>query len=160
MDPRLIPGDAAPDFVLYDKDSNRVQLSGFRGQKLILFFYPSAETPGCTVEACDFRDNEHIFTALGYKVIGISSDNTLKVKHWAEKRNLQYTLLLDPDKAVHRSFGINRWSSPISMITGGRSRSTFVIDQDGKIDVALYNVQAFGHVKALRSLLESRMVAA
>lgn len=160
MDIRLRPGDQAPDFTLFDTNSNRVQLSGYRGQKLVLFFYPSAETPGCTVEACDFRDNEHIFESMGYKVIGISADNTLKVKYWAEKRGLKYTLLLDPEKSVHKQFGISRWTSTMSMFTGGRSRSTFVIDADGKIEIALYSVQAFGHVKRLLGLLQSRMATA
>lgn len=159
MKTRLQTGDTAPDFELFDINSNKFQLSSLRGQKVIVFFYPSAETPGCTIEACDFRDNEHVFKSFGYQVVGISSDQMIKVKYWAEKRGLLYKLVVDPEKEVHRNYGITRWSSPLSMISGGRSRSTFVIDENGKIEVALYNVQAFGHVKRLLNLLKPELAS-
>lgn len=123
------------------------------GQAWILFFYPAANTLGCTKEACDFRDNEASLAALGYRLLGISADSVETNARFHENQNLGYPLLSDTDLAVHRMFGIDHTTHPISFISGGRNRSTFVIDSDFRIQEALYNVRAMSHVRELKELL-------
>jgi peroxiredoxin Q/BCP len=152
-DARLAPGDLAPDFTLNDQDGNPVSLSSLRGTRVVLYVYPEAMTPGCTTEACDFRDSLAPLQAAGYTVLGISRDEPEKLRRFRERDGLTYDLLSDPDHAVHEAYGV--WGEKVNYgkTFMGVIRSTFVIDEDGRISQALYNVRATGHVARLRTLL-------
>ena len=150
---RLEPGTPAPAFTLVDQDERTVSLEDFRGRRVILFFYPAAMTPGCTKEACDFRDSLAPLQATGYTVLGISRDEPAKLRQFRERDALTYDLLSDPDHTVHEAYGA--WGEKVNYgkTIMGVIRSTFVIDEEGKIAHALYNVRATGHVARVRSLL-------
>ncbi|AZC13510.1 MULTISPECIES: thioredoxin-dependent thiol peroxidase [unclassified Microbacterium] len=150
---RLEPGDPAPDFTLDDQDSTRVSLADFRGTGVVLFFYPAAMTPGCTTEACDFRDSLAPLQAAGYAVLGISRDDPATLQKFRERDGLTYPLLSDPDHAVHDAYGAWGEKTNYGKTVQGVIRSTFVIDADGRIAHALYNVKATGHVARVRSIL-------
>jgi len=150
---RLEAGDAAPEFTLVDQDGQEVALADLRGRKVILYFYPEASTPGCTKEACDFRDNLGSLAAAGYAVLGVSRDQPAKNKRFAEEEHLTFPLLSDPDRAVHEAYGVWGEKSMYGKTVVGVIRSTFVIDEDGRIALAQYNVKATGHVAALRKKL-------
>jgi peroxiredoxin Q/BCP len=149
-DARLAPGDLAPDFTLDDQDGTPVTLSSLRGGKVVLYFYPEAMTPGCTTEACDFRDSLNSFKAAGIRVLGVSKDEVEKLKRFAERDRLNFTLLADPDLAVQQAYGVWGEKSLYGKIVVGSIRSTFVIDEEGRIAKALYNVKATGHVARIR----------
>lgn len=150
---RLEPGDVAPDFTLDDQDGASVSLVGLRGRKVILYFYPEASTPGCTTEACDFRDNLGSLADAGYAVLGVSRDQPAKNRRFAEEEHLAFPLLSDPDKAVHEAYAVWGEKSMYGKTVTGVLRSTFVIDEEGHIRLAQYNVRATGHVAALRKKL-------
>jgi peroxiredoxin Q/BCP len=147
---RLAAGDLAPDFTLTDQHGTPVTLSELRGSKVVLYFYPEAMTPGCTTEACDFRDNLNSFAAAGVTVVGISKDDVDKLRRFAERDRLTFSLLSDPDLAVQKAYGVWGEKSLYGKIVVGSIRSTFIIDQDGRIEKAMYNVKATGHVARLR----------
>ena len=147
---RLQPGDPAPDFTLSDADGNPVSLSGFRGRRVIVYFYPAASTPGCTTEACDFRDNLAELNDAGVDVIGISPDKPAKLAAFRDAEALTFPLLSDPDKQVLTAWGAFGEKQMYGKTVMGVIRSTFLIDPDGKIEEALYNVKATGHVAKLR----------
>jgi len=147
---RLAPGDLAPDFTLADQEGTPVSLSDLRGSRVVLYFYPEAMTPGCTTEACDFRDNLNSFAAAGVRVVGISKDDVAKLKRFAERDRLNFTLLADPDLSVQQAYGVWGEKSLYGKIVVGAIRSTFIIDEAGRIDRAFYNVKATGHVARLR----------
>ena len=147
-DKRLAPGDPAPDFTLLDADGKEVSLSSFRGQRVIVYFYPAAMTPGCTKEACDFRDN---LDSLDAQVLGISPDPPAKLAKFRDRDALTFPLLSDPDHAVGEGYGAYGEKKLYGKTTVGVIRSTFVIDADGKISKALYGVKATGHVARLRT---------
>jgi thioredoxin-dependent peroxiredoxin len=149
-DARLAPGDLAPDFTLDDQDGTPVTLSALRGSRVVLYFYPEAMTPGCTTEACDFRDNLNSFAGAGVRVVGISKDPVEKLKRFAERDRLNYTLLSDEDLAVQQRYGVWGEKSLYGKIVVGSIRSTFVIDEEGRIERAWYNVKATGHVARVR----------
>jgi len=149
-DKRLAPGDPAPDFTLPDADGNQVSLSSFRGQRVIVYFYPAAMTPGCTKEACDFRDNLADLNHAGVAVLGISPDQPAKLAKFREKEGLTFPLLSDPDHAVEEAYGAYGEKKLYGKTTVGVIRSTFVIGEDGKIENAYYGVKATGHVARLR----------
>ncbi len=151
--PRLDPGTPAPAFDLIDQDGRRVALADLRGRRVILFFYPAAMTPGCTTEACDFRDSLAPLQAAGYTVLGVSRDDTAKLQEFRARDSLPYDLLSDPDHSVHDAYGA--WGEKINYgkTIEGVIRSTFVIDADGLVEHALYNVKATGHVARIRALL-------
>jgi len=149
-DARLAPGDLAPDFTLDDQDGTPVTLSSLRGGKVVLYFYPEAMTPGCTTEACDFRDSLNSFKAAGIRVLGVSKDEVEKLKRFAERDRLNFTLLADPDLAVQQAYGVWGEKSLYGKIVVGSIRSTFVVDEDGRIAKAFYNVKATGHVARIR----------
>lgn len=151
----LEPGDTAPGFSLTDQDGNAVALDDFRGQRVILFFYPQAMTPGCTKEACDFRDAVEPLLAAGLQVLGISHDDPEKQRKFAERDGLTYPLLSDPDYAVHHAYGAYGEKKLYGKLVNGVIRSTFVIDAEGSIEHALYNVKATGHVARVRKLLDA-----
>lgn len=147
---RLDPGSPAPDFTLVDQDERPVSLRDLRGRRVILFFYPEAMTPGCTTEACDFRDNLNSFASAGVRVLGISKDDVAKLKRFAERDRLNFTLLSDEDLAVQQAYGVWGEKSLYGRIVLGSIRSTFVIAPDGRIEKAWYNVKATGHVARVR----------
>jgi peroxiredoxin Q/BCP len=152
-DKRLEPGDPAPDFTLPDADGNPVQLSSFRGQRVIVYFYPAAMTPGCTKQACDFRDNLAELGGAGIAVLGISPDQPAKLAKFRDKEGLTFPLLSDPDHAVLEAYGAFGEKKLYGKTVVGVIRSTFVIDADGKIETAMYGVKATGHVARLRTQL-------
>jgi peroxiredoxin Q/BCP len=146
---RLAPGDRAPDFTLPDADGQPVSLASFRGQRVIVYFYPAAMTPGCTKEACDFRDNLAELNGQGITVLGISPDQPAKLAKFRDKEGLTFPLLSDPDHAVLQAYGAYGEKKLYGKTTVGVIRSTFVIDADGKVEQALYGVRAAGHVARL-----------
>jgi peroxiredoxin Q/BCP len=151
--PQLTVGDVAPDFTLTAHDGRSVSLHDLRGRKVILFFYPAAMTPGCTTEACDFRDNLGALRAAGYEVLGISPDSPAKLTQFTEKESLTYPLLSDPDRTVLTAYGAYGEKSLYGKTVTGVIRSTMVVDEDGRIALARYNVKATGHVAALGKAL-------
>ncbi|MDQ1215404.1 MULTISPECIES: thioredoxin-dependent thiol peroxidase [Microbacterium] len=150
---RLEPGDLAPEFTLDDQDGSALSLSDLRGRRTVVFFYPAAMTPGCTREACDFRDSVESLRAAGIEVIGISRDDEAKLRRFREQEQLTYPLLSDPDHAVHEAYGAWGEKMNYGKTVEGVIRSTFVIDAEGRIEHALYNVKATGHVARVRTLL-------
>lgn len=145
-DARLDEGSPAPEFTLADQDGSSVSLRDFRGTKVLLFFYPEAMTPGCTTEACDFRDSLAPLQAAGYAVVGISRDEPERLKRFAERDGLTYPLLSDPDASVHRAYGVWGEKMNYGKVIEGVIRSTFAVDEEGRIALARYNVRATGHV--------------
>ncbi|MBB2743224.1 UNVERIFIED_ORG: peroxiredoxin Q/BCP [Microbispora rosea subsp. rosea] len=146
---KLQPGDAAPDFTLTDADDNEVALESFRGRRVILYFYPAAMTPGCTKQACDFRDNLGALTEQGFAVLGVSKDKPAKLRQFRERDALTFPLLSDTGLDVHKAYGAYGEKTNYGKTVMGVIRSTFVIDPDGKVEKALYNVKATGHVARL-----------
>ena len=147
---RLAPGDPAPPFTLSDADGKQVSLSDFAGRKLVVYFYPAASTPGCTKEACDFRDNLADLNDAGFAVVGISPDSPAKIAKFRDNESLTFPLLSDPDRSVLSAYGAYGEKSMYGRKVIGVIRSTFVIDENGRILEALYNVRATGHVAKLR----------
>lgn len=150
---KLVENSPAPDFTLSDKDGNSVSLSDFRGRKVILYFYPAASTPGCTTQACDFRDNMASLQSAGYVVLGVSKDKGAALKKFADEENLSFPLLSDPDLAAHHAYGTYGEKSMYGKTVIGVIRSTFVIDENGVLTHTLYNVKATGHVASLKGKL-------
>ncbi|WP_424447322.1 thioredoxin-dependent thiol peroxidase [Microbacterium arborescens] len=150
---RLEAGDPAPEFTLDDQDGATLSLSDLRGRRTVVFFYPAAMTPGCTREACDFRDSVEPLRAAGIEVVGISRDDQAKLRRFRDQEQLTYPLLSDPDRAVHEAYGAWGEKMNYGKTVEGVIRSTFVIDAEGRIEHALYNVKATGHVARVRSLL-------
>ncbi|HTT54214.1 MAG TPA: thioredoxin-dependent thiol peroxidase [Streptosporangiaceae bacterium] len=148
-DQKLAPGDAAPDFSLPDADGKTVTLSALRGQRVIVYFYPAAMTPGCTKEACDFRDNLGALAGAGLTVLGISPDSPEKLARFRDRESLNFSLLADPGRDVLRAYGAYGEKMMYGKKTVGVIRSTFVIDADGRVERAYYNVRATGHVQRL-----------
>ena len=151
----LEAGSPAPDFTLPDKDGKAHSLSDYRGQKVILYFYPAASTPGCTAQACDFRDNMASLQAAGYVVLGLSKDKLPALQKFAQNENLGFPLLGDEDLSVHNAYGAFGEKSMYGKTVMGVIRSTFVVDENGVLVHALYNVKATGHVDMLRKKLQS-----
>ena len=153
MTERLSPGDEAPDFTLPDSTGKEVSLSDFRGRSVVVYFYPAASTPGCTKQACDFRDNLAELNGAGYQVVGISPDTQAKLAKFADTEELTFPLLGDPEKSVIEAWGAYGEKKNYGKTYLGVIRSTFVVDADGKIANAWYNVRATGHVaKLIRDL--------
>lgn len=149
----LEPGQPAPDFSLQDQDGNTRSLAEYRGHKIVLFVYPAAMTPGCTTEACDFRDSLSPLEAAGYRVLGLSPDPVEKQSKFAERDALTYPLLSDPERKTLTAYGAFGEKKNYGRIVQGVIRSTFVIDEEGRIEHALYNVKATGHVARVTKLL-------
>lgn len=148
--PRLTVGDIAPDFTLTASDSSVVSLADLRGRSIIVYFYPAAATPGCTKEACDFRDNLNSLSAAGFAVLGISPDKVEKLAKFAADEALTFPLLSDPDHAVAEAYGAWGEKKNYGKVYEGLIRSTVVVDPEGRIALAQYNVRATGHVAKLR----------
>jgi len=152
-DVRLAPGDQAPDFTRTDADGRQVSLASLRGQRVIIYFYPAAMTPGCTKEACDFRDSRQVLADAGIAVLGISPDSPAKLAKFREREGLTFPLLSDPDKTVHEAYGAHGEKMLYGKKVVGVIRSTVVVDPEGTVELARYNVKATGHVAALRKAL-------
>ena len=150
MTDRLSAGDTAPDFALTSDTGDTVALKDLRGKKVIVYFYPAAMTPGCTTQACDFTDNLASLKAAGYEVIGISKDTPEKLAKFRERDSLTITLLSDPDLSVLKAWGAYGLKKLYGKEVEGVIRSTFVVDERGKIEIAQYAVKAKGHVAKLR----------
>ena len=148
--PRLEVGAKAPAFSLTDADGNTVKLSDYAGRKVIVYFYPAASTPGCTKQACDFRDSLAELNDAGLDVIGISPDKPEKLAKFRDAEGLTFPLLSDPERKVLTAYGAFGEKSMYGKTVQGVIRSTFLIDESGKIGVAQYNVKATGHVAKLR----------
>ena len=149
----LESGLTAPDFSLPDKDGTAHSLTDYRGQKVILYFYPAASTPGCTTQACDFRDNMASLQSAGYVVLGVSKDKQAALQKFAENESLGFPLLSDEDLSVHNAYGAYGEKSMYGKKVMGVLRSTFVVDGSGILEHALYNVKATGHVDMLKKKL-------
>ena len=148
--PRLEPGSPAPDFTLPDADGTPVSLHDLRGRKVVLYVYPAASTPGCTTQACDFRDSLSSLQAAGYEVVGLSPDPPEKLARFRDKQALTFPLLSDPAKEVLTAYGAYGEKSLYGKTVRGVIRSTFVVDEQGVLTRAAYGVKAKGHVAKLR----------
>ena len=148
--PRLSPGDPAPDFTLPDDTGAEVSLSDLRGSQVIVYFYPAAMTPGCTKQACDFTDSLGALQGAGYEVLGISPDKPEKLAKFRERDGLTITLLSDPERQALVAYGAFGEKKLYGKVVEGVIRSTFVVDEEGRIRIAQYNVKASGHVAKLR----------
>ncbi len=147
---RLSPGDSAPDFTLPAADGSEVTLGSLRGRKVVLYVYPAASTPGCTKEACDFRDNIASLRGAGYQVVGLSPDTVAAQQKFAESEQVPFPLLCDPTREVISAYGAYGEKKLYGKTVTGVLRSTFVLDEHGVVEKALYNVKATGHVARLR----------
>ncbi len=153
MTQKLLAGTQAPDFALLNSEGQKVSLSDYRGRNVIVYFYPEAATPGCTTEACDFRDSLSSLQASGYEVLGISPDAPEKIAHFAGDYSLTFPLLSDEDHAVALAYGA--WGEKLvnGEVVDGLVRSTVVLDGEGKVKLTQYQVKAQGHVAALKAEL-------
>ena len=147
---RLSPGDTAPAFTLTSDAGTPVSLASLAGPRVILYAYPAASTPGCTKQACDFRDRLDAFASEGFAVLGLSPDSPDKLARFREAEGLTFPLLSDPDRAVLTSYGAYGEKQLYGKTVVGVIRSTFVIDASGRVEVAQYGVRATGHVAKLR----------
>ena len=150
---RLEIGDKAPGFSLQNQDGETIKLASYKGQKVIVYFFPAALTPGCTKEAQEFQENLADLKKAGYTVVGISPDEPAKLKKFQVNQKLKFELLSDADKEVHKAWGAFGEKSLYGRLYKGVLRSTFAVDEKGKIALALYNVRATGHLKGLREKL-------
>lgn len=147
---RLAPGDPAPDFALTTDAGTTLRLADLAGRRVVLYAYPAAGTPGCTRQACDFRDSLASLRAAGFEVVGISPDSPAKLAAFRDREGLTFPLVSDPDKAVLTAYGAYGEKQSYGRTVRGVIRSTFVIDPAGRIERAFYNVKATGHVAKLR----------
>ncbi len=147
---KLSVGDTAPDFTLQAADGTEITLSGYRGRRVVVYFYPAAGTPGCTKQACDFRDNLASLASHGYQVLGISPDTVTKLASFADKESLNFPLMADPEHSVAEKYGAWGEKKNYGRVYEGLIRSTVVVDENGVVVLAQYNVKATGHVAKLR----------
>jgi thioredoxin-dependent peroxiredoxin len=152
---RLAEGQKAPAFTLKDQNGDKVSLKDFAGERVVLYFYPADDTPGCTKEACQFNDELSSFRDLHVKVIGISPDGADKHQAFRSKYELNFTLLSDPDKSVMEKYGAFGEKMMYGRKVQGVIRSTFVIGLKGTIERAYYNVRADGHAAKVLAGLTS-----
>ncbi|MBX2912625.1 MAG: thioredoxin-dependent thiol peroxidase [Cyclobacteriaceae bacterium] len=144
-------GQKAPDFKVADQDGNQVSLSGFKGKKVILYFYPKDQTPGCTAEACNLRDNYRGLQRKGYEVIGVSTDTEKSHQKFIEKQNLPFRLLADVDKVAHAKYGTWVEKSMYGRKYMGTARVTFIIDEKGAIEKIIEKVDTKNHTEQILS---------
>ncbi len=153
MTARLSLGDPAPDFTQPDADGKPVSLAEYRGRRVVVYFYPAASTPGCTKQACDFRDSLADLGDAGLDVLGISPDKPAKLAKFRDAEGLTFPLLSDEDRSVLTAWGAFGEKTMYGKTVTGVIRSTFVVDAEGRIEVAQYSVRATGHVAKLRKEL-------
>jgi peroxiredoxin Q/BCP len=146
-EPVLKPNDPAPEFTLADQDGNDVSLADFRGRKVVLYFYPKDDTPGCTTQACELRDHAETFDARGAVILGVSPDDAKSHRRFADKFDLPFTLLADVDHAVADAYGVWQEKSMYGRKYWGNERTTFVIDEQGRIAKVLPKVKPAEHVE-------------
>jgi thioredoxin-dependent peroxiredoxin len=149
----LETGTPAPAFTLQNQDGKEISLANHQGQKVVVYFYPAASTPGCTTQACELRDNINSLKSLGYSVLGISPDEPKKLKRFQEKESLNFELLSDPDNSIQQAYGAYGKKSMYGKEYMGTIRSTFVVDEKGNLSHVFYNVKAKGHIDMLRTEL-------
>ena len=147
---RLAPGDPAPEFTLPDADGRDVALESYRGRRVVVYFYPAAATPGCTTQACDFRDNLGDFSAAGLEVLGVSPDRQEALRAFRDAQGLTFPLLSDPERSVLTAYGAWGEKTTYGRTVTGVIRSTVVVAADGTVEAAYYGVRARGHVDKLR----------
>jgi peroxiredoxin Q/BCP len=147
--PRLSPGDQAPTFSLPTDSGTTLALKDLRGRKVVLYVYPAAMTPGCTKQACDFRDNLQRFVDAGYAVVGLSPDKPEKLAAFRERDGLTFPLLSDVTKQTLTAYGAYGEKQLYGKTVVGVIRSTFLLDEKGKVNTASYGVKATGHVAKL-----------
>ena len=150
---KLEVGTSAPQFTLKNQDEQDVSLADLAGSKVIVYFYTAASTPGCTTQACDFRDNINSLKSAGYTVLGISPDAPSKLKKFKDKEQLNFELLSDPDNKVQEAYGAYGEKSMYGKTYMGTIRSTFAVDESGNLSHAFYNVKAKGHIEMLRKAM-------
>lgn len=138
-------GDAAPNFESKDQNGDSVKLTNYRGKKVVLYFYPKDNTPGCTAESCNLRDNYELLQKQGYVVLGVSSDNEKSHQKFIDKHDLPFSLIADTDKSVHEAFGTWGEKSMYGRKYMGTFRTTFVIDENGKIEEVIEKVKTKDH---------------
>lgn len=148
--PRLAVGDTAPDLTLPSTTGGTLSLQDLRGRSVVVYFYPAAATPGCTTQACDFRDSLASLTAKGYEVVGVSPDPLDKLEKFVEDQALTFPLLSDPDHGTLEAWGAWGEKTTYGRTYTGVIRSTVVVDPEGRVALAQYNVRATGHVAKLR----------
>ena len=146
-------GQAAPEFTLPDQEGNEVALSDFRGQRVVVYFYPKADTPGCTTQACGIRDHTADYDAADAVVLGISPDTVKDVKTFADKFDLRFRLLADADHAVAEAYGVWVEKHRSGRTYWGNERTTFVVDADGRVAEVLRNVKPAQHDDLVLSAL-------
>ena len=142
-------GDKAPNFEGLDQGGNTIKLSDYQGKKLVLFFYPKASTPGCTMEACNLRDNYQTFLARGYEILGVSADSARRQQNFIDKHTLPFPLLADEDKTVIKAFGVWGPKKFMGRSFDGIHRITFVIDENGTIEAIITKVKTTAHASQL-----------
>lgn len=145
----LTKGDKAPDFSGVDQDENKHSLSDYKGKKLVVFFYPGASTPTCTVEACNLRDNFERFKALNYELLGVSADTPKKQGSFRNKYSLPFPLIADEDKSVINAFGVWGPKKFMGRLFDGIHRTTFVIDENGIIEDVITDVKSKMHTEQI-----------
>jgi peroxiredoxin Q/BCP len=150
---RLSPGDTAPGFTLKDQHGEKVSLKNYRGSRLVLYFYPADDTPGCTKEACQFNDELSQFTQLGTLIFGISPDGAQTHEAFIKKYGLNFSLLSDPEKTTMEKYGAYGEKMNYGKKILGVIRSTFIVAADGTIERAFYNVRADGHAAKVLAAL-------
>lgn len=142
-------GDQAPDFKVNNEDNEILSLSNFKGKKLILFFYPKDDSPGCTKEACNLRDNYSKLKKMGFEVLGVSPDNSKKHRKFIDKYEFQYSLLADTEKEIINAYGIWGPKKFMGREYDGLHRTTFIIDENGKIQHIFESVKTKEHAQQI-----------
>jgi peroxiredoxin Q/BCP len=155
----LSEGDAAPDFTLLDQDGNQVTLSGLRGTTVVIYFYPRADTPGCTVQACGVRDHHAEYEGAGAAVLGISPDDVEALARFSDKFDLDFTLLADPDHTVAEAYGVWVEKRMYGKAYRGVQRSTFIVGADGRIARAFEKVSPKSHDDVVLGALDELAAA-
>lgn len=149
---KLSIGDKAPDFTGKDQDGKEIALSDFKGKKVVLYFYPKDQTPGCTQEACNLRDNMGALTSEGYEVLGVSSDDVASHKEFQEKYNLPFSLIADTDKSINQKYGVWVEKERDGKKYMGTARVTFLIDGNGVITNIIDKVDTKDHANQILKL--------
>lgn len=145
----LKAGDQAPDFEVNDQDGNKVRLSDFRGKKVVIYFYPKDNTPGCTAESCNLRDNYKKLQNEGYEILGVSTDSEKSHRNFIEKQNLPFSLLADTEKEIHKKYDTWKEKSMYGRKYMGTVRITYVIDEEGKIEKIIDKVKTKDHASQI-----------
>lgn len=157
MTNRIAVGSKVPDFAVSTHDGRQVSSQLLTGQPYVLMFFPAVESPGCTLQACQLRNAYDEVRELGVEVFGVSRDSAAAQSAFAAHHRLEYSMISDPAGTLHRRFGISRWTHPFAMLSGGKSRSTFVIGADGRVLAAWYGVQSVGHAQRLLNFLQKAL---